>query len=63
MNLEAVAPLSDTLGILGLGMLGIFIVTAGIIIAITLLNLLASPKKKGKLLLILVIVAVGASIR
>ena len=48
MNLEAVAPLSDTLGILGLGMLGIFIVTAAIIVSITLLNLLASPVKKGK---------------
>ena len=48
MNLEAVAPLSDTLSILGLGMLGIFIVTAAIIITITLLNLLASPAKKGK---------------
>ncbi|HML69246.1 hypothetical protein SDC9_152337 [bioreactor metagenome] len=48
MNLEAVAPLSDTMGILGLGMLGIFIVTAAIIITITLLNLLASPSKKRK---------------
>ena len=48
MNLEAVAPLSDTLGILGLGMLGIFIVTAAIIVTITLLNLLASPVKKRK---------------
>ena len=35
MNLEAVAPLSDTMTILGLGMLGIFIVTAAIIIMIT----------------------------
>ena len=48
MNLEAVAPLSDTLGILGLGMLGIFIVTAAIILTITLLNLLSSPTKMGK---------------
>ena len=48
MNLEAVAPLSDTLGILGLGMLGIFIVTVAIILTITLLNLLSSPTKKGK---------------
>jgi|APHig6443717817_1056837.scaffolds.fasta_scaffold188681_2 hypothetical protein len=48
MNLEAVAPLSDTMSILGLGMLGIFIVTAAIIITITLLNLLAAPVKKGK---------------
>ena len=48
MNLEAVAPLSETMGSLGLGMLGIFIVTAAIIITITLLNLLASPSKKGK---------------
>ena len=48
MNLEAVAPLSDTLGILGLGMLGIFIVTGSIIIVITLLNLLTAPVKKRK---------------
>ncbi len=48
MNLEAVAPLSDTMGILGLGMLGIFIVTAAIIITITLLNLLTAPVKKRK---------------
>jgi hypothetical protein len=48
MNLEAVAPLSDTMSILGLGMLGIFIVTAAIIIVIMLLNLLAAPAKKSK---------------
>lgn len=48
MNLEAVAPISDTLSILGLGMLGIFIVTASIIIVITLLNLLTVPSKKRK---------------
>ena len=48
MNLEAVAPLSDTLSILGLGMLGIFIVTAAIIIMITLLNLLTAPSRKRK---------------
>ena len=48
MNLEAVAPLSETMGILGLGMLGIFIVTAAIIITITLLNLFAALKKKRK---------------
>lgn len=48
MNLEAVAPLSDTMSILGLGMLGIFIVTAAIILTITLLNLLATPSKKSK---------------
>lgn len=48
MNLEAVASFSDTMGILGLGMLGIFIVTAAIILTISLLNLLASPAKKGK---------------
>ena len=48
MNLEAVAPLSDTMTILGLGMLGIFIVTAAIIIAITILNLLFAPSKKHK---------------
>ena len=48
MSLDTVAPLADTLRILGLGMLGIFIVTAAIIITITLLNLLASPSKKRK---------------
>ena len=48
MSLETVAPLSDTLSILGLGMLGIFIVTAAIIISITLLNLITNPVKKGK---------------
>ena len=48
MNLEAVAPLSDTLGIFGLGMLGIFIVTVAIILTITLLTLLSSPTTKGK---------------
>ena len=48
MSLDTVAPLTDTLSILGLGMLGIFIVTAAIILTITLLNLLSSPTKKGK---------------
>ena len=48
MALDTVAPLSDTLRILGLGMLGIFIVTAAIIIAITLLNLITNPIKKRK---------------
>ncbi len=48
MNLEAVAPLSDTMRILGLGMLGIFIVTGSIIIVITLLNLLTTSSKKHK---------------
>ena len=48
MNLEAVAPLSDTMTILGLGMLGIFIVTAAIIIVITILNLIFAPSKKHK---------------
>ena len=48
MNLEAVAPVSYTLSILGLGMLGIFIVTGSIIIVITLLNLLTGPVKKRK---------------
>ena len=48
MNLEAVAPLSDTMRVLGLGMLGIFIVTGSIIIVITLLNLLTAPSKKRK---------------
>ena len=48
MSLDTVAPLSDTLRILGLGMLGIFIVTAAIIIAITLLNLILTPVKKRK---------------
>jgi hypothetical protein len=49
MNLEAVAPLSDTMTILGLGMLGIFIVTAAIIIMITLLNLLTAPSKSASI--------------
>jgi hypothetical protein len=48
MNLEAVAPLSDTMSILGLGMLGIFIVTTAIILTIVLLNLLTAPSKKHK---------------
>lgn len=48
MSLDTVAPLTDTLSILGLGMLGIFIVTAAIIIMITLLNLFTSPVKKRK---------------
>ena len=48
MSLDTVAPLTDTLSILGLGMLGIFIVTAAIIIAITLLNLILTPVKKRK---------------
>lgn len=48
MALDTVAPLSDTLRILGLGMLGIFVVTAAIIIAITLLNLIFTPVKKRK---------------
>ena len=48
MSLDTVAPITDTLSILGLGMLGIFIVTAAIIIAITLLNLITNPVKKRK---------------
>lgn len=48
MSLDTIAPLTDTLSILGLGMLGIFIVTAAIIITITLLNLLTTPVKKRK---------------
>lgn len=48
MNLEAVAPLKDTLSILGLGMLGIFLVTIAIILTITLLNLLTTSAKKRK---------------
>ncbi|MCE5189990.1 MAG: hypothetical protein LLF75_12535 [Eubacteriales bacterium] len=48
MNLDAVAPLSDTLSVLGLGMLGIFIVTVAIILTIVLLNLITAPVKKRK---------------
>ena len=48
MSLDTVAPFTDTLRILGLGMLGIFIVTAAIIITITLLNLITNPVKKRK---------------
>lgn len=48
MNLDAVASFPQTMGILGLGMLGIFIVTAAIIIVITILNLIFAPSKKHK---------------
>jgi hypothetical protein len=48
MNLEVAASFSETMRVLGLGMLGIFIVTAAIIIVITLLNLLTAPSKKRK---------------
>ena len=48
MDLNAVASLPETLKIMGLGMLGIFIVTAAIIIMITLLNLLTAPSRKRK---------------
>ena len=48
MPLDTVAPIGDALRVMGLGMLGIFIVTAAIIITITLLNLLTNPVKKGK---------------
>ena len=48
MALDTVAPIGDALRIMGLGMLGIFIVTAAIIIAITLLNLITNPIKKRK---------------
>ena len=48
MPLDTVAPIGDALRVMGLGMLGIFIVTAAIIIAITLLNLILTPVKKRK---------------
>ena len=48
MPLDTVAPIGDALRVMGLGMLGIFIVTAAIIIAITLLNLITTPAKKRK---------------
>lgn len=38
----------DSLGYMGMGMLGIFIVTAVIIVCIKLLNVLTAPKKKNK---------------
>jgi hypothetical protein len=46
MNLEAVAPILDTVGILGLGMLGIFVVTGAIILTIMLLNRFTSRGNK-----------------
>ncbi len=48
MSLDTVAPITDTMSILGLGMLGIFIVTGAIIITITLLNIITNPIKKRK---------------
>lgn len=48
MNLEAAASFNETMKILGLGMLGIFIVTGAIILVITLLNLLTETFKKRK---------------
>ncbi len=48
MNLEATATFGETMRILGLGMLGIFIVTAAIIIVITLLNLITESVKNRK---------------
>lgn len=48
MDLNATASLPETLKIMGLGMLGIFIVTLAIVLVIALLNLLSSPKKQKK---------------
>ena len=48
MNLETAASFSETVKILGLGMLGIFIVTAAIIVVITLLNLHTETVKNRK---------------
>jgi D-arabinose 1-dehydrogenase-like Zn-dependent alcohol dehydrogenase len=48
MNLNAVASLPETLKIMGLGMLGIFIVTLAIVLVIALLNILSNPKKQEK---------------
>ncbi|MEZ4627610.1 MAG: hypothetical protein R2912_05820 [Eubacteriales bacterium] len=48
MNLEAAASFGETMRILGLGMLGIFIVTAAVIIVITLLNLITETVKNRK---------------
>ena len=48
MDLNAIASLPETLKIMAFGMLGIFVVTAAIIIAITLLNLITNPIKKRK---------------
>ena len=48
MALNAVASLPETLKIMGLGMLGIFIVTLAIVLVIALLNTLSNPKKQKK---------------
>jgi hypothetical protein len=48
MDLNVAASLPETLKIMGLGMLGIFIVTLAIVLVIALLNLLSNPKKGKK---------------
>ncbi len=46
LDLNSVAPVDETMRILVLGMLGIFIVTAAIILVIALLNRITNPGKK-----------------
>ncbi len=47
LNAFSTENFSQALGIMGKGMLGIFIVIGVIILGITLLNKATSPKKKG----------------
>jgi hypothetical protein len=46
LDLNSVAPLGETLRILVLGMLGIFVVTLTIILVIALLNRVTNAKKR-----------------
>jgi len=46
LDLNGIALFSETLSILGLGMLGIFVVTFAIILVIALLNRAANAKKR-----------------
>lgn len=48
MDLNTPASFPDSLGILGWGMVGIFVVTAAIILTIVLLNVLTGSSKKKK---------------
>ena len=46
LDLSAVASFPQTLTIMGLGMLGIFVVTLAIVLVIVLLNVITNPRKK-----------------
>ncbi len=48
MDLNVAASFPETLKIMALGMLGIFIVTLAIVLVIALLNALSNPKKSKK---------------